>query len=483
MHILRSFFCFSFIAATCGPALSDEIETPPKFVSGDPPHVELTLRPAPGDTIKKVTAKSGEVSLPVDFKAFRENVDAKVSVAFLIDVSAPAPRASQIKGEIAAVKNLLLAHPENFYEYGIFALGKDQLVEIAPLGTASGRAVQMLDAYKPEGQTTQGFKLTLQVILKLNERPAQRKTVVVLSDGKFEDPSVGFGHDDVVKAAREKGIRVCGIGLAANEDQSRFLQVLERLANDTEGLYVRAAYGTWALPADFVDTFFAFLEGGGLAKVNVSALAENETHNIALEFEDEKGSFRKLDFEINTGAAETEKEKDGKEKGKGEKGTEEKSKGPVAVKGDEPVADVPFAESPGFWYLIGGVVGLVLLIGLVALLIPRKKQVQDGTGPGGSFIPPIAFLEMLDARSTRHPIRISNVRIGRGRDNDLVIQNDSVSSNHCVLKQSRDGVWTIVDLKSGNGVFVNDQRVEEAILREGDMLELGEVKMRFYEAV
>jgi pSer/pThr/pTyr-binding forkhead associated (FHA) protein len=116
-------------------------------------------------------------------------------------------------------------------------------------------------------------------------------------------------------------------------------------------------------------------------------------------------------------------------------------------------------------------------------LIPRKKQVQDGTGPGGSFIPPIAFLEMLDARSTRHPIRISNVRIGRGRDNDLVIQNDSVSSNHCVLKQSRDGVWTIVDLKSGNGVFVNDQRVEEAILREGDMLELGEVKMRFYEAV
>lgn len=474
---------------------SAEIEVPPKQLPGDPPRVELTLRPGTGGTIESVTAKSGEVNLPVQYKPFRENVDSKVSVAFLVDVSAPAARAAQIKGSIAAVKNLLLAHPENFYEYGVFALGREQLVEIAPAGTASGRAVQMLDAYKPEGQTTQGYKLAIQAIEKLVDRPAQRKVVVILSDGKFEDTA--FQHADVVKAASESNVRICGIGLAANEDQSKHLQVLERLANDTKGLYVQAAYGTWAIPLGFVDRFFNFLEGGGMVTIDVAALESGKAHQIELEIKDGQDAFRKVGFEVElVGDVKKEGEKSEKSEGKEKDDAEKKpipekpgdggekpkaDPGAEGVKDPGAVAEEP-AQSPVLWYVIGGVLALIVLLGVIAALIPRKKALQSAPGGSPNFTPPIAFLEMLDAQSTRHAIRISNVRIGRGRDNDLVLQNDSVSSNHCVLKQSRDGVWTVVDLKSGNGVFVNDQRVEEAILREGDMIELGEVKMRFYSA-
>jgi hypothetical protein len=473
---------------------STEIEVPPKQLPGDPPRVELTLRPVPDVTIESVTAKSGQVSLPAQFKPFRENVDSKVSVAFLIDVSAPAARAAQIKGSMAVVKNLLLAHPESFYEYGIFALGREQLVEIAPTGTASVRAVQMLDAYKPEGETTQGYKLAIQAIEKLVGRSAQRKVVVILSDGKFEDTA--YQHADVVKAASESNIRIWGVGLAANEDQSKHLQVLERLANDTKGFYVQADYGTWAISPGFADRFFNFLGGGVLVTIDVAALGRGKVHQIELEIKDADDTFRRVGFEVELGVVLKKEGKkgeksEGQEKDGGAKKSVPDKPGEDGVKPKtDPVAkgvkDLPtlvkLSQGPALWYVIGGVVALIVLLGVIAALIPRKKEVRGPSGGATSFTPPIAFLEMLDAQSTRYPIRISNVRIGRGRDNDLVLQNDSVSSNHCVLKQSRDGVWTVVDLKSGNGVFVNDQRVEEAILREGDMIELGEVKMRFYSA-
>lgn len=477
MLTFRLFLVFLTTVFTCGLLLSAEIEGPPIVTQGDPPTVEVNLSPSPGETIKSVTAKSSDVPLPVEFKPFRENVEAKVSIAFLIDVSAPAPRASQIKASIATVKNLLLAHPENFYEYGIYALGKEQLVEIAPVGTVSGRAVQMLESYKPSGQTTQGYKLTVQAIEKLRDRPAQRKALVVLSDGKFEDTA--FGHGDVVEKANEEEVRLFGIGYAANEDQSRFLQTLERMAVETDGLYVQTSYGTWALPENFVDRFFGMLEGGGIVRVDLAELEVGEKHNIELEIKDGEGVFRKTNFEIELAAPPESEEKDEKKdeeddsKAKGDSKDKEKSESAEEAK--------EAVDSLLTWYVVGGVAALVLLIAIVAMLLPKKKHSAAG-GASSPQAPPIAFLEMLDAQSTRHPIRISNFRLGRGRDNDLVLQNDSVSSNHCVIKQSRDGEWTIVDLKSGNGIFVNDQRVEEATLREGDLIELGEVKMRFYEA-
>ena len=91
----------------------------------------------------------------------------------------------------------------------------------------------------------------------------------------------------------------------------------------------------------------------------------------------------------------------------------------------------------------------------------------------------LAWLEMCDGEQTKHPVPITNLRIGRGRHNDLVFRNDSVSGNHAVLEHSREGVWSITDLHSGNGVIVNGQQESQAALSEGDIIELGEIKMRF----
>jgi hypothetical protein len=93
--------------------------------------------------------------------------------------------------------------------------------------------------------------------------------------------------------------------------------------------------------------------------------------------------------------------------------------------------------------------------------------------------PPLAWLEMCDAQQTRHPVRITSLKIGRGQHNDFVLRNDSVSGNHCVLNCNRDGEWSITDLNSGNGVVLNGSQVKQAVLHHGDTIELGELKMRF----
>ena len=47
------------------------------------------------------------------------------------------------------------------------------------------------------------------------------------------------------------------------------------------------------------------------------------------------------------------------------------------------------------------------------------------------------------------------------------------------IHRRRDGSFTITDLDSMNGVYVNDKRVKSAPIADGDLVELGDISMRF----
>lgn len=70
-------------------------------------------------------------------------------------------------------------------------------------------------------------------------------------------------------------------------------------------------------------------------------------------------------------------------------------------------------------------------------------------------------------------------RLGRASDNDIRFDNDSVSGHHAEVYHLPDGTFQICDLGSTNGTWVNGQRVRAKVLKSGDMLELGEVRLRF----
>lgn len=70
-------------------------------------------------------------------------------------------------------------------------------------------------------------------------------------------------------------------------------------------------------------------------------------------------------------------------------------------------------------------------------------------------------------------------RLGRVPDNDLCFENDSVSGHHAEIYHLPDGSFQICDLGSTNGTWVNGQRIQNQILRNGDIVELGEVRLHF----
>ena len=64
--------------------------------------------------------------------------------------------------------------------------------------------------------------------------------------------------------------------------------------------------------------------------------------------------------------------------------------------------------------------------------------------------------------------------IGRNPEADLVINDHRASRIHCGLRYL-DGAFHIKDLKSKNGTFVNNQRIEYAELKPGDRIQIGSI--------
>lgn len=68
--------------------------------------------------------------------------------------------------------------------------------------------------------------------------------------------------------------------------------------------------------------------------------------------------------------------------------------------------------------------------------------------------------------------------IGRRADNEIVIDDLSVSGNHAWITNQR-GRCVIVNTLSTNGTFVNDRRIHEVALRHGDHIRLGQAEFVF----
>ena len=68
---------------------------------------------------------------------------------------------------------------------------------------------------------------------------------------------------------------------------------------------------------------------------------------------------------------------------------------------------------------------------------------------------------------------MKTIKIGRGSNNDIVIKDDVVSTNHAIIKVSDYGEISIEDLNSKNGTFVNGKRITKTILIPSSTVYLG----------
>ncbi len=76
-----------------------------------------------------------------------------------------------------------------------------------------------------------------------------------------------------------------------------------------------------------------------------------------------------------------------------------------------------------------------------------------------------------------YDVTSEGVSLGRDPSCQVAVAHESVSAHHCDLVLSAAGQVVVRDLDSSNGVRINGEPVREAVLRDGDVLNLGEVAL------
>ncbi len=78
----------------------------------------------------------------------------------------------------------------------------------------------------------------------------------------------------------------------------------------------------------------------------------------------------------------------------------------------------------------------------------------------------------------RFELELPEVTIGRGSDTDIQVDRDSVSRKHAKIERN-GSQWRVVDLKSTNGTYVNDNPVDSRLLEDGDLVKIGAAIFKF----
>lgn len=380
----------------------------------------------------------------------------------LIDTSDPA-RQPVVERAAAHVATLLALAPSNV-RFGLARFDTDLFV-LAPLGTERPALARAAAGLRAEGRTTELYRNVRDAVRLLGRDTAPRRVLMILSDGLAED--YAYRHDDVVAEARTHGVTIAAIGYPRSVSQSVALQTLRRLADETGGLYVQANHVDYTIPDGFLPRLAAVLTSGGEVNFDLTAFAPAASAaplDLSLTLETGSQSLLVL-VPVSLPVAQTvaAPPADG-------------VTGVPAVRIPSPPAAAPAPRTFGVWLALFGVL-LVTILAAIGLVLRKLRRVA--AQPTEHHARPLAYLVAQEAPGARHAIDKTPWRIGRSRNADLTLNDHSVSRLHAEVRRDASGVLTLNDLESLNGVFVNDNRIESIELREGDTVDIGDVRLYF----
>jgi two-component system, cell cycle response regulator len=114
----------------------------------------------------------------------------------------------------------------------------------------------------------------------------------------------------------------------------------------------------------------------------------------------------------------------------------------------------------------------------VTAIVQKPLQGPDGA-PKGNDCLVVIYTKEPTLLGRRFVLDSSPIRIGRGAENQIVLEGDSVSRRHAHFEQ-RVGAWWCVDDGSTNGSYVNDEQImREASLGNGDRIKIGPTIFKF----
>lgn len=105
----------------------------------------------------------------------------------------------------------------------------------------------------------------------------------------------------------------------------------------------------------------------------------------------------------------------------------------------------------------------------------RKREIRDVDLKSA----PRLVIISSELKGTEFACVRTELRIGRTDENDIPIDHRSLSRTHAKIMREDDGQWRILDMQSANGLTVNGETYSDVVLKSGDVIELGHVKLRF----
>ena len=126
-------------------------------------------------------------------------------------------------------------------------------------------------------------------------------------------------------------------------------------------------------------------------------------------------------------------------------------------------------------YIIGGTRYILPLLALWVLARCLRSMLRDRYEPE-------TWAYLVDLNGDRHPVNHWECIIGRSRSADVVLEAPSVSRVHASLQRDGGGYWTVSDLRSKGGTFVNGDEADVLDpVRDGDVLDFAGEELVFQE--
>jgi pSer/pThr/pTyr-binding forkhead associated (FHA) protein len=109
-------------------------------------------------------------------------------------------------------------------------------------------------------------------------------------------------------------------------------------------------------------------------------------------------------------------------------------------------------------------------------LSPEAQAAVDALPPGSALLvvrrgPNSGSRFLLDGELTT---------AGRHPESDIFLDDVTVSRRHVEFRRAQDGTFTVSDVGSLNGTYVNRERIDSVTLSSGDEVQIGKYRLVFY---
>lgn len=366
---------------------------------------------------------------------------------------------------------------------------------------------------KVNGLHTQGTKTALyygvhKSLQKLKEENHRGgKILLLVGDGKDENPASSYTEDDVINSATEQGIPLFSLGYSAIDKS--FLQSFERMSDKTGGTFYHSP-SLDELQKRYKLIYEQILNIYLLQYVNTGVIGDGMEHQLVINLE-HKGNNKAVSSKIVL---------------------------PLAINEIDANKDIIIEESDNY-RLLGIILGSILVIIVLIIFfinkskkdkrkfeeqkrqleeekrisenqlreqikvkeIAEEKVVEDAEKKAETAIvekqaqrertmivdynissPKLSksdklLIEIIIGYNSgaKYNVDSNGATIGRKEGNSILLAESTVSSNHARIYHS-DDVFYIEDLGSTNGTYINGNKVQIQQLRNNDTFKIGAIE-------